>query len=361
MPLAIVFGWPVVEEFIKGAHNMDAHFVETNPRHNLPVLLALSDIWNDIYLGSSGRIVTPFTESLAAFPALCAIMESQTCTRRNDDNGSSMALAGTTTAMTPMTTTSRIATPPVVIDGGLHNIYDGVLYQTDRTLPTELVMTLDTQVTANAIGTIGKRNMMRVFDTQDALMCSLFAQADELAFGNEARDSDNVGLDGGSAGRYGGISESGRRRDSFDWGSAAKAGSDGDASLGNRSSTVLVCSKCDAFMCGQLVAMVEHRVIVKARILGIDPFVRHVGSSFREKRTEQLREELRSIMEQDTIDEDEDDDGDGHGSGGTGNGMNLSTKTILQYYANLMKQQRAFIVANNNASISSSSINSTSR
>jgi glucose-6-phosphate isomerase len=50
LPLSIVFGWPTVEAFLAGAHDIDLHFVETNPRHNLPVLLALTDIWNDCLL-----------------------------------------------------------------------------------------------------------------------------------------------------------------------------------------------------------------------------------------------------------------------------------------------------------------------
>ncbi len=46
LPVAVVFGWAVVEEFLAGVHGMDNHFVETNLRHDLPVVLALTDIWN---------------------------------------------------------------------------------------------------------------------------------------------------------------------------------------------------------------------------------------------------------------------------------------------------------------------------
>eukprot|EP00536_Pseudo-nitzschia_multiseries_P006493 jgi/Psemu1/193237/e_gw1.139.123.1 len=91
LPLCIVFGWPTVEAFLSGAHDMDQHFVETNPRHNLPVLLALTDVWNDCllspsnsnksnpYSNNAGRILTPYTEALVAYPAFVAALEAQTC------------------------------------------------------------------------------------------------------------------------------------------------------------------------------------------------------------------------------------------------------------------------------------------
>ena len=58
---------------------MDGDFVDSNPRHNLPVLLALTDVWNDAFLGSTGRVVAPFTEAFAAYPAFCAALEAQAC------------------------------------------------------------------------------------------------------------------------------------------------------------------------------------------------------------------------------------------------------------------------------------------
>lgn len=83
-PLSLVFGWEICQEMRNGAHDMDSHFVETNPRHNLPVLLALVDIWNDHFLPSSqtlkscgGRIVTPFMENLSGYAAFVGAIESQ--------------------------------------------------------------------------------------------------------------------------------------------------------------------------------------------------------------------------------------------------------------------------------------------
>ena len=37
LPLAVVFGWSTVRRVLAGAHDLDGHFVESCPRHNLPV------------------------------------------------------------------------------------------------------------------------------------------------------------------------------------------------------------------------------------------------------------------------------------------------------------------------------------
>ena len=262
-PLSIVFGWPIVEKFLAGAHDMDVHFVESNPRHNLPVLLALIDIWNDSFLSSNGRILIPSTEAFAAYPAFCASLEAQTCGNASH---------------------SKVCSS-LVVDGGLHSMYDRALYQTGRPLPTELVVTMDSQIISNVAGLHGVDDIPI---TQDALMCSIFGHADELAFGGSLEE-------------------------------------------GNRPSTLLLCGICDAFACGQLVAMAEHRAIVKARIWDIDPFCSEIGSSIRAKRTEQLRDVLQTMY---TTEEEEEDNE-------TGEGINLSTKTILRHYANMTRDQRS--------------------
>jgi len=325
LPLSIVFGWPIAEEFIAGAHDMDSHFVETNPRHNLPVLLALTDVWNDCMSSSnnsssdSGRIVTPFTEALAAYPAFVACMESACCGRKR-----SSAVA------------SSQSCSPVVIDGGLHGVYDRSLYQSSKIISSEIVMTLDSQLATNADPKLslqqqqdGGRAMEEVYQAQDALICSMFAHADGLAFGSIDHSSSSFyRSDPTIAGSLNGHSSP-----------HSMSGYEMETSDGNRPSTLLLCGKLDAFACGQLVAMAEHRAVVKAWIWDIDPFSREVGSSLRSKRTELLRHNLEKMMFQDNQgEEDEEDKSAGNSD------MNLSTKTILQHYANMYRNQRVYTV-----------------
>jgi glucose-6-phosphate isomerase len=296
----MVFGWNLVEEFLNGANDLDRHTVETNPRHNLPVLMALTDVWNEIFFGPVGRVVAPWTEAFAAYPAFCASLESQTC-------GIASELSNEFSA--------------VVIDGGLHNSYDRVLYQS-RIVPSEIVMAMDTQIVANGTESVcGKED---VYQTQDALICSFFAHADELAFGaseyklcnqlSEIHDSEH--------------------RDHSSATVAVDKDYDEEESEGNRPSMLVMCGKCDAFTCGQLVAAAEHRAVIKAHIWGIDPFSQGVGSSIREKRAGTLREELEKMLSQDG-----DLFDDGHGGDGDrteqneSQTINISTKTMLGHYA----------------------------
>jgi glucose-6-phosphate isomerase len=271
---------------------MDRHFVETNPRHNVPILLALTDIWNETLSNTDGRIISPFAEAFAAFPAFCATLEAQTGV-----NG-------------------------MVVDGGLHHSYDKALYQADRVLPSELVMTMDSQTTFNTSPTDGLSTMTdEVHAAQDMLICSVFAHADELAFGKDSKGTETLANH---------ISREATR----------KASNEG-VTDGNRPNTLLICDRCDAFACGQLVALAEHRAVVKARILDIDPFEKEIGSSLRVKRTKVLKEGLDKMFlklsDGDELDEEGLEITDG------GQPVNISTRTILRHYANLMQDQRMHV------------------
>jgi glucose-6-phosphate isomerase len=340
LPLSIVFGWSTVEAFLAGAHDVDLHFVETNPRHNLPVLLALTDIWNDCLLSplyknnpdsnNAGRIVTPYTEAFAAYPAFVAALEAQICGRKRFDASSTTTSSPSarylqTNLMASSTSTTQSSTCFTVIDGGLHGIYDRSLHQSSKIIPCELVMTLDSQLHTN--GSLkGGGGTQEIYQAQDALMCSLFAHADGLAFGsdmhksNSSNSPDDESMVGAGDEQQNSVLDGEQLIETH-------------SSNGNRPSTLLLCGRLDAFTCGQLAVMAEHRAAVKAWICEIDPFPKKVSS--RSRRSKMLKESLERMMS-DKYSE-EDDDGDE-----TENaiGLNLSTKTILQHYANMVKSQR---------------------
>jgi len=351
LPLSVVFGWLTVEAFLAGAHDIDQHFVETNPRHNLPVLLALTDIWNDCLLSplnkknndshNAGRVVTPYTEAFVAYPAFVATLEAQICGRKRFGRRSSPPSStryGQPNLMSSSTSTMQSsACSTVVIDGGLHGIYNRSLYQSSKIVPSELVMTLDSQLAVNAT-LKGGGGTQEIFEAQDHLMCSLFAHADGLAFGSDFKTSSNSNYrsiaDDGSRNSVGGIGSVQDNSVVDEEETIQKHGSNG-----NRPSTVLLCGRLDAFTCGQLVAMAEHRAAVKAWICEIDPFPftgedSGSGTLSRSKRTKSLKESLEKMMA-DGYSEEEDIDETENTAG-----LNLSTKTILLHYANVVKSQR---------------------
>lgn len=343
LPLSIVFGWSIVEQFLAGAHDMDRHFVETNPRHNLPVLLALTDVWNDTCFpdgtaetgpllgknrgngnmyggGAAGRVITPFTEAFAAYPAFVATLESQACGR---------------SVVTSLSSSTQIFSS-IVIDGGLHGMYDRSAFESSKVLPSELVMTLDPQLPLNSDPNLGIRE---VNHAQDALICSLFAHADELAFGSQSGIKKTSSLSENAHPLAAALisSDSDATKDFAAHQSSQADHLDGHLSnrrsggSGNRPSTLLLCDKLDAFACGQLVAMAEHRVLVKAWIWDINPFIMEPGASMRSKRLDSLQASLQRMI---IAGPEYEGDGDFEKEEeGMDVDLNLSTRTILRHYA----------------------------
>jgi len=66
--LALAIGMPKFREMLAGAAEMDAHFLNTPVRENLPVWHALTGIWNRNVLGMPTQAVIPYDERLANLP-----------------------------------------------------------------------------------------------------------------------------------------------------------------------------------------------------------------------------------------------------------------------------------------------------
>jgi len=70
LSLQIAFGPDVFDAFLKGAAKMDMHFRDQPLQDNLPVMMALTGIWNRNVLGYSSQAVIPYARrirKLAAF------------------------------------------------------------------------------------------------------------------------------------------------------------------------------------------------------------------------------------------------------------------------------------------------------
>jgi len=236
---------------------MDRHFVDTNPRHNLPFILALLDLWNDEFLQSRGRAVSPYSQSLASYPELVATMESKVLCGQ----GSNQIISGS------------------------HAMHS------DQCM--EFIMTLQ--------------------PGQDDRICSLLALVDTLAFGNTIN---NKRIDVSSPGSP--QQPLIQRNDSMkSYSSTNQKESSGLASSGNQPSTLILCGG-DAFACGQLIAMTEHRTLLTAWLRGIDPFTTEKSTSLQveQQRKEQLTTKLRQIHSGEQVEEEDQ--------------VNSSTMTILK-------------------------------
>jgi glucose-6-phosphate isomerase len=264
LPLAIIFGWNLIHDgLLAGAHNMDSHMVESNPRHNLPLLLALVDLWNDAFLPSTpGRLVQNFGEAFSGYGSYVASLESQVC------GGPSQPAFSNSSCGMVLTST---------------DVYDRSLYQASRMVPFELVTVLDPPIRREGFP------HSEVLHHHDALLCSLFAHADELAV------------------------------------------------VSNRPSTLLLCGRLNAYTCGQLIALAEHRSIIKAKLWNMTPlFPTQAGVALRMARTDKLKEDLGKLVERMRLGEEDDEDEETE----TISGANLSTATLLSNYAGRTRELR---------------------
>ena len=77
LPLAIAVGWEKFEAMLEGGASIDRHFRETPARDNLPLLLALIDLWNVNALHITQRMQAPYASALDLFPLFIQQLEME--------------------------------------------------------------------------------------------------------------------------------------------------------------------------------------------------------------------------------------------------------------------------------------------
>ena len=189
-----------------------------------------------------------------------------------------------------------------------------MLYQGGRVIPSELITAFDTQAYIGVANDPVKSQF-----AQDTAMCSFFAHADLLAFGTQHQSNTR----------------------------AFHKESNNDTTDGNRPSTLLICGRTDAFTCGQLVALSEHRAVVKARLFDINPFISssRAGSAMRSYNIGKLSTKLQKLYQKGLegknfgLDDDETDlMADGSEK------SNIATGTLLSHYVSRMQDQKIYVV-----------------
>ena len=210
---------------------MDSHFVDTNPRHNFPMILALVDLWNDAFLHSQGRIMSPYSQAFGSYPGFVVAIENKVL------NGSVKG----SMASTKSSSIGRKEGPSPVIDGGSHSLYDICLGRESQELSAEFIMTFDP---------ISSGPGMSMEDADlanhDSRMCALFAHADTLAFGGSNGNNNRGRFEMLSPGSPPMI----QSVDSMLSHISVNGGGDVTTMSGNQPSTLLVCGTCDAITCG---------------------------------------------------------------------------------------------------------------
>lgn len=208
LPIAIAIGSGGFRGLLAGAHAMDRHFREAPLDRNLPVRMALLDVWYRDFHAFASRSVAPYHSGLRRLPAYLQQLEMESNGKRVDRQGRALPFA----------------TSPVVWGepgtNGQH-AYFQMLHQGTDVVPVEFIAV---KTAAHALA-----------DHQPQLLANVLAQSQALLQGQD---------DPGGHRHF----------------------------PGNRPSTVLLLERLDPASFGALVALYEHRVFTAGALWGINSF-----------------------------------------------------------------------------------------
>lgn len=217
LSIALYLGTDAFKQLLHGANAMDKHFKNEQAKDNIPVLLALLEIWNQHFLGSTAHAVLPYDTRLHYLPAYLQqlVMES---------NGKYIDRAGK-----ELDVPSSVVVFGDVGTNAQHSFFQ-LLHQGTQTISCDF---------------IGVVKLNHDNQTQhEMLLANMFAQTQALMLGQTMEE--------------------------------AQAQSSEDAEHrtfpGNRVSNTILLTELTPYTLGMLLAMYEHKTFVQGVILNINSF-----------------------------------------------------------------------------------------
>lgn len=230
LPLAVAIGAQAFRAFLAGGQAMDAHFRTAPLGHNLPVILALSGVWNRNFLDCPTTLLSTYPSRLVRFAPFVQQMDMESNGKRTRKDGQPCN-----------TLTGPIVWGGLGIDG--QHAYFQLLHQGTHRVPVEFVG-VETEDTPLPLAAEHHR----------VVNLNLRAQAQALALGrNEADTLQALMAEGLSA-------------------------EQAEVFVGQRSfkgdvpSSSIWLDALTPHRLGALIALYEHKVFVQAAIWGINAY-----------------------------------------------------------------------------------------
>ena len=231
LSIAIAIGADGFRQFLAGAYAMDEHFRSAPLAHNLPVQMALVDVWYRNFHGFTSRSVAPYHQGLERFPAYLQQLEMESNGKRVDVDGHPLPFA----------------TSPVVWGepgtNGQH-AYFQMLHQGTDVVPVEFI----------AVKTPAKGHDGAYADLHTKLLANCLAQSQALMQGKAPAEA---------------AAETPPTASST---IAREVLAQHRGFPGNRPSTTLVLDALTPRTLGALIALYEHRVFCSGALWGINSF-----------------------------------------------------------------------------------------
>lgn len=241
--IALALGWTVFERLLAGAQQMDACTERAAPGENLPMVMALLELWQTQYLRAETHVVLPYAQKLHHLPDFLQQLTMESNGKRVSPTGEPLSHQ----------------TAPVLWGSagtiGQHSYYQ-LLHQGTRAFSADIVLPL--------------RAGSGDLDARRALAAHALAQSRALLVGRSATEARQLGTERG-----------------FD-----DAASRQFELPGNHSHSLLLLDELSPEALGALIAAYEHKTYFLAVLLGLNPFDQwgvELGKGIAEKMQQLLR------------------------------------------------------------------------
>jgi len=227
LSIVLAVGYDNFEQLLKGAHETDLHFQNTEFNENVPVLMALLGIWYRNFFGSASYAILPYSQYLDRFAAYLQQADMESNGKYVDRNGEFV----------------DYETGPIIWGepgtNGQHAFYQ-LIHQGTELIP------------ADFIAYVKSNNL--VSDHQEKLLANFFAQTEALAFGKtEEEASEDM--------RKAGTSEE-----------EIETLVNYKIFQGDTPTNSLLINELTPYSLGQLIALYEHKIFVQGVIWNVFSF-----------------------------------------------------------------------------------------
>jgi glucose-6-phosphate isomerase len=240
LPIAIRIGMDNFRDFLSGASAVDQHFCDQALENNLPVILALIDIWYINFFHAETIAIFPYDHSLSMLPAYIGQLIMESNGKQVDNEGKQI----------------KYHTSPVIWGGTGNNAqhaYFQCLHQGTLLVPVDFIVSLK----SNSENKRHHQELLANCLAQSAALMNGHIKADQASYQNIP---------------------------------------------GNRPSTTILLDELSPATLGSLLCLYEHRCFVQAHIWNINPFDQW-GVELGKNITKQISEELSHGRENKSTDD----------------------------------------------------------
>ncbi len=227
LPLMLAIGPQAFGEMLAGAHAMDRHFADAPAARNVPLMLAVTALWNRLVSPGATDVVAPYCDPLKRLPSYLQQLQMESDGKSVDAQGRPLPWRTVTVTWGAAGTDAQ------------HSFFQALHQGTDAH-PVEFVLALPDESDPQR--------------RDEALLANAIAQAQALMHGR-SRDEVIAAL------RARGVP-------------AEKAESEAGHQVhpGDRPSTTVLLGRLTPHSLGALIALYEHKTVALAWLWGINPF-----------------------------------------------------------------------------------------